>query len=88
MVYILSDLAGLLRDQGRYEEAELLYRRALGIVYTLNNLAGLLRTQGRYEEAEPLYRRALAIYETTLGPEHPQTGTCRVNLDAFLYRPR
>ena len=59
--------------QGRYEEAEPLYKRALEIrervlgpdhpdtATSLNNLAILYDNQGRYEEAEPLYKRALEI---------------------------
>ena len=84
MVYILSDLAGLLRDQGRYEEAELLHRRALNIVDTLNDLAGLHRDQGRYGEAEPLYRRALALRVQALDPESLNTATSLNNLGALL----
>ena len=68
----LNNLAGLYRAQGRYAEAEPLYRRALAIreavlgpdhpdtASSLNNLAGLFRAQGRYGEAEPLLRRAEA----------------------------
>jgi len=53
-------------SQGRYEEAEPLYRDALAmgqrllgeahpaVANSLNNLAGLYESQGRYEEAEPL----------------------------------
>jgi tetratricopeptide (TPR) repeat protein len=64
----LNNLAGLYRDQERYEEAEPLYQRALEIAErvlgpeppntakTLNNLAELYRDQGRYEEAERLTR--------------------------------
>ena len=64
-----------IESQGRYAEAEPLYKRALAIPEkalgpdhpsvgtSLNNLAGLYRAQGRYAEAEPLYKRALAIRE-------------------------
>jgi tetratricopeptide (TPR) repeat protein len=93
----LSYLAELYRSQGRYAEAEPLYRRALQITEqqlgaehpdtatSLNNLAGLYRSQGRYAEAEPLYRRALQITEQQLGAEHPDTATSLNNL-AGLYR--
>ncbi|MCP4307664.1 MAG: tetratricopeptide repeat protein, partial [bacterium] len=82
--------------QGRYDEAEPLYRRALAILEkvlgaehpavatSLNNLAELYRDQGRYDEAEPLYRRALAILEKGLGPEHPTTTIVRANYAALL----
>jgi tetratricopeptide (TPR) repeat protein len=93
----LNSLAGLCSIQGRYEEAEALYRRALEIgertlgpehsntATALNDLAGLYSDQGRYREAEPLYRRALEIRERTLGPEHPDTAAALNNL-AGLYR--
>ena len=75
---ILSNLAGLYRDQGRYEQAEALYQRALAIreqvlgsehpqvATSLNNLAGLYQSQGKYEQAEALYQRALVIREQVL----------------------
>ncbi|WP_414590241.1 tetratricopeptide repeat protein, partial [Scytonema sp. PCC 10023] len=65
---ILNNLAGLYHNQGRYSEAEALYRQALemrkrlvgeqhpSVVSSLNNLALLYQNQGRYSEAEPLYR--------------------------------
>ena len=69
----LNNLAGLYLAQGRYAEAEPLYKRALVInekafgsdhpevATNLNNLAALYHDQGRYAEAEPLFKRALAI---------------------------
>ena len=82
--------------QGRYAEAEPLYKRALAISEkalgpdhpdvgsSLNNLAMLYESQGRYAEAEPLYKRALAISEKALGPDHPDVGSSLNNL-AMLY---
>ncbi len=88
LAVILSCLtAELYRDQGKYAEAEPLYRRALAIDekalgpehpdvgQSLNNLAEGYHSQGRYAEAEPLYKRALAIFEKALGPEHPDVAT-------------
>jgi CHAT domain-containing protein/tetratricopeptide (TPR) repeat protein len=62
--------------QGRNEEAEANYRRALAILdklakvedppnhaYALDNLSRLLAGQHRYDDAEPLLKRALAIME-------------------------
>ena len=63
-------LAELYRAQGRYAEAEPLYKRSLSIREkalgpnhadvgsSLNNLAELYRVQSRYAEAEPMYRRS------------------------------
>ena len=93
----MNDLAGLYRDQGRYADAEPLYKRALAIyekalgpdhphvATSLNNLAGLYVNQGRYDAAEPLFKRALAISEKALGPDHPDVATSLNNL-ALLYR--
>src|SRR6185436_10130516 len=68
---LLSNLARLCLDQEKYDEVELLSKRALGIsqaiaaahpevANALNNLADLHVIQGRYEEAETPYREALA----------------------------
>jgi tetratricopeptide (TPR) repeat protein len=52
---------------------------------SLNNLAEFYRVQGRYAAAEPLYKRSLAIWESALGPEHPNVGASLNNL-ALLYK--
>ena len=87
----------LYQDQGKYEQAEPLFQRALTIgekalgpehpdVATgLNNLAALYHTQGKYEQAEPLLQRSLTILEKALGPEHPDVAISLNNL-AALYR--
>ena len=92
----LNNLAELYRNQGKYDEAEPLYQRALAIrekslgsdhpdvATSLNNLAVLYSDQGRYDEAEPLYQRALAIREKSLGADHPDVATSLNNL-AQLY---
>ena len=76
----LNNLAALYRNQGRYTDAEPLYKRSLAIwekalgpehpdvALGLNNLAALYRNQGRYTDAEPLLKRSLAIREKALGP--------------------
>ena len=65
----------LLKDQGKYDQAEPLIRRAIEIGEKVlgkdhpdvagryNNLANLLKEQRKYTEAEPLYRRAIEIDE-------------------------
>ena len=75
--------------QGRYAEAEPLFKRALAIwekplgpehpefAMGLKNLAELYRAQGRYAEAEPLFERALAIQDEMIGPDHPRVATPR-----------
>src|SRR5262249_34637634 len=88
-------MAGLYRAQGRYTEAEQLFKRghmilekAFGpehpsVATSLNNMAILYRAQGRDADAEALYKRSLSISEKTLGPEHSQIVTVLDNL-AYL----
>ena len=79
----LNNLAAVVRAQGRYPEAEALFREALEIdaatigtthpdyATHLNNLAGVVRAQGRYPEAEALFREALEIDAATIGTADP-----------------
>ncbi|HJU15371.1 MAG TPA: CHAT domain-containing tetratricopeptide repeat protein [Stellaceae bacterium] len=92
----LNRQAVALYREGRYAEAEPLYKRSLAmrekalgpehpdVAASLNNLAELYEAEGRYTEAEPLFRRSLAILEKALGPEHPNVATSLNNL-AGLY---
>ena len=71
----------LYQAQGRYVDAEPLYKRSLAIrekslgpdrsevAESLNNLAFLYNAQARFADAEPLFRRSLAIKEKVLGSE-------------------
>ena len=92
----VNNLANLLSDMGKYEEAEPLYRRALAgeaalgaehptTLASVNNLAILLGDMGKYEEAEPLYRRALAGQEAALGAEHPDTLSSAITWPSSKY---
>jgi tetratricopeptide (TPR) repeat protein len=93
----LNGLAVAYREQGHYDEAEPLFKRALSmrekvlgpthpdVVQSLNNLAGFYHDQGRFAEAEPLYKRSLAIDEQALGPDHPDVAVSLNNL-AALYK--
>ena len=68
----LTNQAERYKEEGRFADAEPLYKRALAIfekalgpdhpsvASALNNLADLYSAQGRYADAEPLYKRALA----------------------------
>jgi tetratricopeptide (TPR) repeat protein len=70
--------ASVLQAQGKYDQAEPLYRRAIeiderglgrdhpNVATNYNNLAELLRAQGKYDQAEPLYRRAIEIGEPSM----------------------
>lgn len=92
----LNDLAFVLRNRGRYSEAEVLLRRGLAIrehlfglndpvvATSLNNLAELLRAREQLDEAEQAYRRALEIRTSLLGPTHPTVATILDNLSTIL----
>jgi tetratricopeptide (TPR) repeat protein len=93
----LYRLAELYDLQGRYAQAEPLYKRSLAIrektlgldhpvvATSLNSLAELYRAEGQYAQAEPLYKRALAIREKSLAPNHLDVARVLNNL-AELYR--
>ena len=88
----LNSLGNVYTWQGRYPEAEPLFKRALGIrekslgrdhpdvATSLNDLGDLYTNQSRYAEAEPLYRRALVIRDKVLGSDHPNVGTTLTDL--------
>jgi serine/threonine-protein kinase len=83
---VLQSLALLRTIQGRYEEAETLYRQALesrerafgpehvDLVPLLRQLSGMARIRSDLAEVEALNRRALTILESNLGPNHPELG--------------
>ena len=75
----LNNLAGVYRDQERFDEAETLLRRSLalrqaasprddaGVALATLNIAELYRAQGKLAEAEPLYAEALRLARHALG---------------------
>ncbi len=87
----------VLRDQGRYHDAELIFRqvltereRRLGpehpeTLVARHRLAGVLDDQGLYAEAESQYRDVLKLEEKVLGPEHPGTLGTLNNLANLLF---
>ena len=93
---LLNQAGYYLHQQGRYSEAEPLYKQSLSIreqqlgadhpdvALSINNLAGLYESQGRYSEAEPLYKRSLSIREQQPGADHPDVAQSLNNL-AYLY---
>jgi tetratricopeptide (TPR) repeat protein len=92
MAATLNNMAELYREQGKDEEAEPLYQRAIRIweasvgpehlstAQGLNNLALIYSAQGKYGEAEQLHQRALHIREQALGETHPEVATSLNNL--------
>ena len=90
-------MASQYKNQGKYAEAEPLYKRSLAIhenafgpdhpavAISLNGLADLYGNQRKYAESEALFKRALTIYQKSLDPKHPEIATTLGNL-ATLYK--
>ena len=95
-----NEVASNLNAQGRYAEAEPLYRKGLEIrervlgpdhpstAASYNNVAYNLNAQGRYAEAEPYLRKAVEIVERRLGLDHPDSQLYRRNLEILKQRLR
>ena len=94
--FTLNTLALELQAQGKYDEAEPLYREALEVsretlgsrhpntLNSISNLGVLLKAKGDLAAAEPLYREALKGRRETLGSRHPQTLTSIKSLGKLL----
>ncbi|PWU10955.1 MAG: hypothetical protein C5B51_03515 [Terriglobia bacterium] len=93
----LNDLALLLLDQEKYDQATPLFAKVLEVsrrlrgeadhdtLSSMNNLASAYQKQGKYGLAEPLYHRVLELERRTLGREHVDTLHTANNL-AALYQ--
>ena len=93
---ILGTLASELQTQGKYYEAEPLFREALEVashrygsrhpktLASIEDLGGLLYAKGDLAAAEPLYREALEVSCETLGDRHPSTLDYIGNLGQLL----
>ncbi|KAF2818128.1 hypothetical protein CC86DRAFT_450642 [Ophiobolus disseminans] len=74
----MSNLAGVLESQGKYEDAEaVLGREHPETLTSIYCLAHLLAKLCCYHESLALYERACAGYHIVLGEDHPTTRTCR-----------
>ncbi|KAH6658642.1 hypothetical protein BKA67DRAFT_591492 [Truncatella angustata] len=83
--WALYNLGLLYCDQGKMQEAEEMYLRALrghekawgpdhtSTLVTVNNLGVLYSDQGKMQEAEEMYLRALRGHEKAWGPDHTST---------------
>jgi tetratricopeptide (TPR) repeat protein len=81
----MNNLASIYYYQGKYADAEPLYKealagcqKALGLEHpdtlgSMNNPALLYKHQGKYADAEPVYKEGLAGCGKALGLEHPET---------------
>ena len=93
---VLSNAAWYTAEQGNYNDAEQMDRRALDskekvlgkehpdTLTSVSNLALVLQYQGKYDEAEQIDRRALDGREKALGKEHPDTLISVSNLALVL----
>ena len=80
-INIRNEYARLLKDQGKYAEAEIISRSTLSAAqehfgeahYTVQNemkwLADILTMEGKFSEAEQLHRAVIKSVEATLGEE-------------------
>ncbi|MBF0621829.1 MAG: tetratricopeptide repeat protein [Magnetococcales bacterium] len=81
----LTSLAGVLRRQAHFLEAEAAYVEALDLckkylgenhlttITVMNNLGLVYENQGLYDKAEPLFKNAVSLGRSTLGETHPTT---------------
>ena len=97
-----SDHGALLQHQGKWPEAEKAERKALELLDRVATdgggaspelrtpclvvLATCLKNQGKDQEAEALIREAHSIYDSTLGPSHPNTVAALFELAVLLQR--
>lgn len=92
-----NDLAVILNDLQKYDEAEVFYQKALDssiailgpehpeVATRYNNLGYNALVQGNYEGAIPLFRKAWEIRRARQGEDHPETAMCANNLgSAYL----
>jgi tetratricopeptide (TPR) repeat protein len=99
MEWALYNLGILYADQGKLDEAEEMYQRALqgyekawgpdhtSTLKTVNNLGNLYNSRGKLDEAEEMYQRALQGKEKAWGPDHTSTLNTVNNL-GLLYKSR
>jgi Flp pilus assembly protein TadD len=92
----LESLAEVYWKQGKYNLAEPLSRRVLGIYesilgtnhpdvgFVANNLGMLYHAQGNLKSAAALYDRALLLLVSKLGPQHPSIFNLETNLKNVL----
>lgn len=92
------ELANLRRFEGRFEESERQFKRALEIqrqlfkgphkdtAATLTHLGVLYYEMQRYEESLDLQQQALAMTREVLGPRHDETADRMNNLAILLQR--
>lgn len=88
----MANLALILDDQGKLDEAETVARRVLELreseltqehqstILSCYCLAHLLHHKGSYDEASVLYQRAYDGFRRLLGSSHTPTTACETRL--------
>jgi tetratricopeptide (TPR) repeat protein len=88
----VGNLAAVLQYQGKYEEAEVMNRRALAVrekvlgvdhpntLTSVYCLAYILDARENFQQAIDLYQRAVSGFEGALGANHPTTTACKEHL--------
>jgi len=93
MAQLLASRGKLAETKLDYDNAIKLYKQALdrippaqlGIRTTyINSLGTLYHTTANYKKAEQFFRQALKVYETSLGPNHPNVAAVLSNLAGLL----
>ena len=81
----LNNLAGLYKEQGRYDEATPLYLKSLEVskrtlgeehpdtLLIMHNLGGLYQVEEDYFEAKSLFQQCFEIRKRRFGGQHPST---------------
>lgn len=95
-VEVLNELGVLHKLQGRFDEAEAVYRQAFELLEAsgdadgddaatlLHNLGGLAHARGDFATGEPLARRSVEQREQLFGRAHPVTAADRAAWAALL----
>jgi non-specific serine/threonine protein kinase/serine/threonine-protein kinase len=93
---VVNNLASVRVEQGRYGEAEQLFRDALAemkasrgedhpaTIALTSNLSVLLQRQGKLDESIQLLRSALEVSRRVNGPDHPDSSLTANNLALAL----
>src|SRR5262249_8639055 len=96
---VMVNLAWLLENRSKLDEAEALYRQAMDIdskasgtehnpMYEscVNHLGTLLFRRGRFAGAEEVFRQSLEARRKLLGPDHPQVAISLHNVGFAVAR--
>jgi ankyrin repeat protein/Tfp pilus assembly protein PilF len=93
---IYNNIGTVLADQGKYDEALILYNKTCDIQLKVlgkmhphvagdyNNIGASLKAQGKYDESLTSHKKALDILLNVLGEEHPHVAISYHNIGRVL----